>query len=84
MPEPQYIVAIIITGLGMVAFFMIKNWANNWETRLTAHDDRLGDHDVHIATLKANIEHIRQTADETRTDVKELLKQNGHRSSISG
>ncbi len=63
---------------------MVKSWASSWETRLTAHDDRLGDHDVQIAYLKANVEHIRATADETHTDVKELLKQNGHGTPSSG
>jgi len=81
MSQAQYIVVILITGLGAVAFFMIKNWARNWETRLTAHDDRLGNHDIQIATITANMEHIRTTGDETRDDVKELLRQsNGARS----
>lgn len=53
---------------------------------MIAHDERLDNHDnkhseqaVLNATLTANIEHIRQIADETHEDVKELLKQNGKR-----
>lgn len=75
--EPNHIVAIIMTSLGAVAWYMIRSWANRWETRLTAHDDRLGNHDVHIATLQANLEHIRVTSDETHDDVKKLLSANG-------
>ena len=81
MSEAQYVVVTLIGGLGIVAFWMIKNWARNWETRLTAHDERLGSHDIQIATITANMEHIRVTGDETREDVKELLRQsNGARS----
>ena len=82
MSDTQTIVALLIAGLGAVAFFMIKNWARNWETRLTAHDSRLTRHDVQLATITANMEHIRVTGDETRDDVKELLRnQHGARSS---
>ena len=87
MPEPQHIVALIITGLGAVAFFMIKSWANTWETRLTAVDDRLdshekrlGKHDVNHATLETNLENITKITQETRNDVKDLLRNsNGNR-----
>ena len=66
---------------------MIRRWATLWETRLTAKDDRLDghddkhtEHDVGIAVLTANLEHIRKTGDDTASDVKELLKQsNGRR-----
>lgn len=82
MTEAQYILISLVGGLSAVAFFMIKNWARNWESRLTAHDKRLGTHDVQIATITANMEHIRVTGDATRVDVKELLRQsNGARSS---
>jgi len=85
MSEAQYVVVVLIGGLGAVAFFMIKNWARNWETTLVAHDERLGRHDVEIATITANMEHIRVTGDETRDDVKELLRQsNGARSTGGG
>ena len=81
MSEAQYVVVVLITGLGAIAFFMIKNWARNWETKLTAHDKRLGSHDIQIATITANMEHIRVTGDETRDDVKKLLRLgNGARS----
>ncbi len=70
-----------------LAGFMIRNYFNGWETRMIAQDDRLVDHDakhtdhaVQIATIKANIEHIRQTGDETSADVKKLLRRpNGNR-----
>jgi len=81
MSEAQYVVVTLIGGLGAIAFFMIKKWAGDWETRLTAHDNRLGRHDIEIATITANMEHIRVTGDETREDVKELLRLgNGARS----
>ncbi len=88
MPEAQTIIALIIAGLGALVLFLIKGWSNTWETRLTAQDERLdkqdvkhGEHDVNHAILSANLEHIRETADETRKDVKELLRQsNGRRS----
>lgn len=79
MSDAQYIVSLLITGLGIVAFLMIKNWARTWETRLTAHDERLEDHGLKIATITANMEHIRVTGDETREDVKELLRQSNGR-----
>lgn len=82
--DSSSIVAIIIASLGVVAWAMIKNWAKNWETRLTAHDDRLGDHDVQIATITANMEHIRVTGDETREDVKQLLRNSNGGRSASG
>ena len=84
MSEAQYVVASIITGLGVVAFFMIKNWARTWETKLTAHDDRLGSHDIQIATITANMEHIRIGVDETREDVKQLLRNSNGTRSKSG
>ena len=74
MSDAQSIVAIAFTGLAAVAFFMIKSWARNWESRLTAHDSRLTKHAVEIATITANMEHIRVGVDETREDVKELLR----------
>lgn len=74
MSDLQTVVAAVIAALATVAFFMIKSWARNWETRLSAHDDRLGEHDVHLATITANMEHIRVGVDETRDDVKELLR----------
>ena len=79
--DSSSIVAIIIASLGIVAWAMIRHWARTWETRLTAHDDRLGNVDIQIATITANMEHILITGDETRKDVKELLRNaNGARS----
>ncbi len=83
MSDAQYIVILLISGLGTVAFLMIKNWARTWETKLTAHDERLGDHDVQIATITANMEHILVTGDKTRDDVKELLRQSNGRNNRS-
>ena len=88
MPEPQYVVAIIILGLGAIAWFMVVNWKNSWDTRLTAQDSRLdrhadkhSEHDTNHATLTERLDHIKDTADETRQDVKELLRHsNGNRS----
>jgi len=89
--ETQYVAATVISALGAIAFFMIRSWAHNWETKLTAHDDRLGKHDVQLATISANMKHIRISVDETRDDVKELLKnantngvRNGSRSTGGG
>ena len=75
MSEVQYVVVAIITGLGGIALLMIKNWARTWETKLIAHDKKLENHGLQIATITANMEHIRVTGDETRDDVKELLRQ---------
>ena len=90
MPEPQYVVAIIITGLGAVAWLMIVSWKNSWETRMAAQDSRLdrhaekhGEHDVNHAKLSNDLQHIKNTTEEIGKDVKSLLIQsNGKRSSI--
>ena len=74
MTDAQYILISLVGGLGAIAFFMIKSWATSWEVRLTAHDERLSRVDVQIATITANMEHIRVTGDETRDDVKILLR----------
>ena len=84
--ESGTFVAIFITALIAVAGFLMKQREKRWETRLIAQDSRLdkhdvkhGEHDVQIAILQANVEHIRATGDETSADVKELLKLNGKR-----
>ena len=84
--EP-YVLGLIIAGLAAVAWLFIREWKETWENRVIAHDSRLNEHDTKLteqavlnATVSANIEHIRETSDETRKDVKQLLKQNGHRS----
>ncbi len=85
MIESQYLLITLIGSLSAVAFFMIKNWALSWQAKLALHEERLGEHDVEIATISANMEHIRITADETREDVKELLRnQNASRSTSEG
>jgi len=82
------IAALIIGSLGIVAWFLIRDWKKTWEDRVIAHDERLDIHsikhseqDVINATLTSNIEHIKETGDTTAADVKELLKLNGHRAS---
>lgn len=84
--EPERIAVILITGLACVAWFMIRGWKKSWEDRVLAHDDRLDIHaikhseqDVTNATIAANMEHIKETGDQTARDVKALLKANGKR-----
>lgn len=81
MVEPQYVVAVVISGLGAVAFFMIVSWAKRWEVRMTAQDERLNKHEVqhsdhktNLAVLKNDLDHIKTTSDQTAVDVKELLQ----------
>ena len=83
MIEPQYVVALIISGLGTTAFFMIRNWAKTWETRMAAQDRRMdkheewhGEHHTTHAVLKKDLEYIKDKQDETAADVKELLQRN--------
>jgi hypothetical protein len=86
--EPEYIAGLLVMALIGLAGFMIRNYFSSWETRMIAQDDRLDDHDnkytdhaVQIATIKANMEHIRATGDETSADVKKLLRRpSGNRS----
>jgi len=86
--EPEYIAGLLVTALIGLAGVMIRNYFTNWETRMLAQDKRLNSHDakytehsVEIATIKANMEHIRETGDETSADVKTLLRHsNGNRS----
>lgn len=84
--EPQYVVALIITGLAVVAWALIMNWSKGWEDRLTAQDSRLDKHDdehlqhhVNHVAVRTELENIKDTVSETHDDVKELLKQNGNR-----
>ncbi len=85
MPESS-LLALIVGSLSVVAWWLIRSWARTWKDRVMAQDKRLDEHDtkhtehdVNHAVLKANLEYIRATADETRKDVKELLRQNGKR-----
>lgn len=88
MTEPPYLIGVIISVLGLLAWYLIRDWKKNWEDRVIGLDDRInkhdlqhGEHNVNHAILKANIEHIRTVADATSKDVKELLRQsNGKRS----
>ncbi len=85
MNESQYLLITLIGSLSAVAFFMVKSWATSWQAKLTLYEERIGEHDVQIAHISANMEHIRVTADETRKDVKQLLRnQNGSRSAKEG
>ena len=86
--ENAEIAGIIIGSLGIVAWFLIRNWLKNWESRLIAQDMRLDKHeerhnlhDVNHATISNELQNIRKKTDEIGTDVKELLRQNGNRSS---
>lgn len=78
--DPSYVVAIIMAGLGAVAFSRIKKWTDDWETRIVAQDSRLEEHegrhlqsDIKLAVLAAELGHIKETTTETRKDVKKLL-----------
>ena len=84
MPDTIELMAYLITGLSVVAWTMIKGWKASWETRLTAQDKRLNQQGLEIATITANMEHIRVTGDETRKDVKELLKNSNGRRTTAG
>lgn len=85
MDESQYLLITLIGSLSAVAFFMIKSWATGWQAKLALYEERIGEHDVQIATITANMEHIRVTADETREDVKQLLRNhNASRSKRKG
>ncbi len=84
--EPEHIAALFIAALGCVAWFMIRDWKKSWEDRVLAHDDRLDIHaikhseqDVLNERIMANMEHIKETGDQTASDVKELLRANGKR-----
>lgn len=85
--QPQYIVAIVMTALAGVAWYMITEWKRTWETRLTAQDERLdlhsrkhASHDVNHARLTSDLDHITKTTEEISKDVKSLLIQsNGSR-----
>jgi hypothetical protein len=86
--EPEHVAAALITGLGCIAWYMIRTWKETWETRVLAHDDRLDIHaikhseqDVVNATIKTHMEHIKVVGDQTASDVKELLNANGKRAS---
>lgn len=85
--DPEYIAGLLVTALIGLAGVMIRNYFRGWETRMVAQDVRLREHNnsitkhsVEIATIKANMEHIRATGDETSADVKKLLSLNGNRS----
>ena len=74
MSDIQTVVVMIITGLGALAFFMIKHWTKYWDGKFISHDKRISKHDVEIATISANMEHIKVATDETRKDIKQLLR----------
>ena len=80
------IFSVLITALG----FMLKSWKAGWEERLAAqdrrldrHTDRHNEHDTNHAMLTERLDHIKDTAEETRQDVKELLKQSNGRRATS-
>ncbi len=79
---------IAFFGLLVRAWYLMKGWKKDWETRLTAQDTRLdgqddrhAGHDVTHERVRVQLEHITDVTTETRTDVKELLRHsNGKRS----
>lgn len=83
-------IATLIAFIALIlrAWYVMKGWKNNWETRLTAQDSRLDEqddrhagHDIIHERVKVQLEHITDVTTETRTDVKELLRHsNGNRS----
>ena len=82
--EPPFILALIIGSLGIVAWFLIRDWKKTWEDRVIAHDTRLDGHDKTLskqavlnAKIEKDLEYIKEAGDETRLNVKELLRQNG-------
>jgi len=85
--NPEYIAGLLVAALITLAGWMIRSYFRGWETRIVAQDDRLNahtnsitNHGLEIATIKANMEHIRTIGDQTSEDVKELLRQaNGNR-----
>lgn len=74
MSELQAVVTALTAGLTAVAFFMLKSWYKSWETKLDQHENRLGKHDVQIATVTSDMKHILDGIEDTRQDVKELLR----------
>jgi len=87
MPEPPYVLEAIFTGLILALVWLWKRWATSIKTEVIAlaaemktGKKKTAVHDVQIAVIQANIEHIRATGDQTSLDVKEILKHtNGKR-----
>ena len=80
--DARWIVGFVISGLAVTAWFMIRGWKKSWEDRIIAQDRRLDGHGEQISetkteleVLKSDVGHIRETVDETRTDVKTLVRQ---------
>ncbi len=87
MDYAPYIVSVVMIALGVIVWFMVRNWAKGWETRLAAqdrrldrHTDRHNEHDVKHATLATHLEHIKETVDKTSENVEKILS-NGKRTS---
>ncbi len=83
----EYIAELFVGTLVTALLLLIRRWDKTWETRMIAQDKRLDghdnkhvEHDVNHAVLKANLEHIRANTDEMKKDVKDILRQNGNRS----
>ncbi len=73
--ESQYlaIIAILLAVFG----WGFKKWWTAWDDKLRTAVKKIGKHNIEIAIIKANMEHIRNTGDETSKDVKRLLQING-------
>ena len=74
-----------------LCIWLIKRWISSWDDRikeqikahaahLTRHDAVLMDHQVEIAVLASDQEHIRKTVDIVSADVKTLLTRGSNRS----
>jgi len=73
--ESQYIA--IIGLLVLLAGWLCRRVWVTQDDKVRTAVKKIGEHDVQIAIIKANMEHIRNTGDETSKDVKRLLQING-------
>lgn len=82
MPEPAVILfGSVITGVGALALLLLRLWFSTVNRRLGIHGQKIDTHDVKIAVVCAQMENLKELGEETRDDVKELLRQaNGGRS----
>jgi hypothetical protein len=75
--ETEHIViaSALLTAVG----WLITHWMISILRRIQDLENRAGTADVQNAVFKANMEHIIDTLDETREDVKKILQLNGKR-----
>lgn len=79
--ELEHYIVLAMSGLAAVAWFMIRVISRGWDDRILLNSEKIDEtrgkvweHDSELATIKANMEHIRKTGDETREDVKAILR----------